>query len=116
MRDGLRKLRHAGTHLSSSSLLLGSSSSSSASAAAVALFVSTLPFRVPRGYGGHRTPLSATAGTNGLQDASLPSAFCVRVYLGLSGAGGATILVYDRALSAVPCGSFRFENQRRLVS
>ena len=93
MRDGLRKQRHASTHLSSSfsSFVVSSSSPSSSSSSSSsssfppppppALFVCPLPSRVACWYDGcyrgHRTLLSATGGTNGERAASpLPGAFC----------------------------------------
>jgi len=59
MRDGLRKLRHAGTHLDSLSSLFPRAPFS-----ACALFSSFLVFLPRVGYGGHRSPI-ATGGTSG---------------------------------------------------
>lgn len=61
MRDGLRKLRHAGTHLDSLSLFLFFLPVPLAPFSVCALFS---VFLAPTGYGGHRSPV-ATGGTSG---------------------------------------------------
>lgn len=66
MRDGLRKLRHAGTHLDSLplSLSLFFLLVPLAPFSVCALFSSSSVFLAPVGYGGHRSPV-ATDGTSG---------------------------------------------------
>lgn len=64
MRDGLRKLRHAGTHLDSLSLFHFFLPVPLAPFSVCALFSSPSVFLAPMGYGGHRSPV-ATGGTSG---------------------------------------------------
>lgn len=63
MRDGLRKLRHAGTHLGLP-LFLFPLLVPHAPFSTCALFSSFLVFLPLIGYGGHRSPI-ATGGTSG---------------------------------------------------